>query len=136
MRSNAKVSGGIPTVSFDDDYLRAIGELREEDAGKSNASCVDSLDPPGRAPEKHEHYVSANREALGPYAEAISLLLNGAKQSNGMTGVHRKLTKKEVREIRSRVEAGESGRSVAKSLGLGPATVYDIVNRKRYAWVD
>lgn len=47
-----------------------------------------------------------------------------------------KLTPEAVRDIRLRIDTGESQRSIARSLDLHPATVNDIARGRRWGWLQ
>lgn len=47
-----------------------------------------------------------------------------------------KLSDDQVREIRARRAAGETGRALSKTFDSNPGTISEIVNRKRYRWVE
>jgi hypothetical protein len=47
-----------------------------------------------------------------------------------------KLSKEQVRDVRRRVAAGESQRSVARDLGVSPAAICNLLKGKSYAHVD
>lgn len=56
--------------------------------------------------------------------------------SRGTSHGQARLTEELVRDIRRRYAAGEPYRKLAAELGIGESTVYHVVNRTSWAWLD
>lgn len=55
--------------------------------------------------------------------------------ARGVKSRHAKLTEDDVREVRRRIEDGQSGRSIARSLGVKESCISAIKHRRTWAWL-
>lgn len=51
-------------------------------------------------------------------------------------GYHHRLTPEQVREIRARLEAGETGRSLAQEFGVSESNISEIKHRRSFKWLE
>lgn len=73
---------------------------------------------------------------LGTHADNIADRDAKGHTARGARNGNAKNSEETVRQIRARAAAGESGRLIARDLGLNEATVHRIVNRRTWAHVD
>ena len=74
---------------------------------------------------------------LGTHRDNMDDMVRKNRQAKGKDNKSTKLTMVQVREIRNRyIPYKCSGRKLAREYGVAPSRIWNIVNRRSWAWLD